>query len=249
MKRVNLIPMAGLGIRFVNAGYNIPKPLLDVNGLPMIIKSAQCLPDADKWIFVCRKEHLEKTNLEKILKFYFQNVFIIEINYLTEGQLSTCLIAEDYFTPDDLLTIGSCDNGMEYNIEEYSRLITEHDALVWTFRQNPTVLNNPNIFGWAKVNRLGLVSSISCKSAISSNPINDHALTGAFTFKKAGIFLDCAKEVIKKDRRINNEFYVDTLIDECAKVGYHVFPFDIDNYFCWGTPKDLQLYLEQYTRG
>mgnify|MGYP000328984948 CR=1 FL=1 len=99
MKRVNLIPMAGLGIRFVNAGYNIPKPLLDVNGLPMIIKSAQCLPDADKWIFVCRKEHLEKTNLEKILKFYFQNVFIIEINYLTEGQLSTCLIAEDYFTP------------------------------------------------------------------------------------------------------------------------------------------------------
>ncbi|MCC6274982.1 MAG: NTP transferase domain-containing protein, partial [Leptospiraceae bacterium] len=68
MKKVNLIPMAGAGKRFQDEGYNLPKPLIRVDGEPMILKACDSLPDADEWVFVCRSEHLRKSDLEQILK-------------------------------------------------------------------------------------------------------------------------------------------------------------------------------------
>ena len=115
MRRVNLIPMAGQGSRFLNAGYGIPKPLIEIDGLPMVVKAAKCLPDADHWIFICRKEHLTEFELDKVLNKYFCKTTILAVDYLTEGQVSTCLIAKDYLDADDFLTIGACDNGMEYD--------------------------------------------------------------------------------------------------------------------------------------
>jgi hypothetical protein len=70
-KRINLIPMAGARQRFLTAGYQLPKPLLSVSGLPMIVRAAGCLPSADQWIFVCLKEHIVEAGIDRELKKYF----------------------------------------------------------------------------------------------------------------------------------------------------------------------------------
>ena len=116
--------------------------------------------------------------------------------------------------------------------------------VIWTFRNHPFVLGNPKMYGWVQTNEESRVSGVSCKTPISDNPISDHAVSGTFTFKKAKSFLDCAERLIKKNRRINNEFYLDTLIDECVTNGYEVSLLEIDKYYCWGTPKDLESYLD-----
>ena len=54
MRRVNIIPMAGEGIRFADQGYRLPKPLIPINGVPMVVRAAKCLPDADLWIFISK---------------------------------------------------------------------------------------------------------------------------------------------------------------------------------------------------
>ena len=122
MRKVNLIPMAGEGKRFLNANYSIPKPLIDINGLPMVIQAAKCLPPADQWIFICRKNHILNSNIKEELSFYFPGSIILQVDKLTEGQASTCLLAKDYLHKDDHLLIGSCDNGMFFEQARYEAL-------------------------------------------------------------------------------------------------------------------------------
>ena len=244
MRRVNLIPMAGEGQRFIDAGYITPKPMIEINGLPMVVKAAKCLPPADLWIFICRESHIKIQKIDKILIKYFPGAIIISVDRLTEGQASTCLLAADYLSQDDILTIGACDNAMVYNKIKFNSNLKVHDALIWTFRNNPLVLQNPEMYGWVSINKSCLVNGVSCKTPISDKPLNDHAIVGCFTFHRAEYFLECTNNMINKNRRINNEFYLDIVLDECVLNGYSVFPFEIDNYICWGTPKDLEQYIQ-----
>ena len=91
MRKVNLIPMAGDGKRFIDAGYTTPKPLIEINGLPMIVHAAKSLPKADLWIFICRENHIAEAGIDKVLKAFFPGAIVLSIGYLTEGQASTCL--------------------------------------------------------------------------------------------------------------------------------------------------------------
>ena len=98
--------MAGEGIRFVNKGYKLPKPLIPINGIPMVVRAAKCLPSADLWIFICKEDHVLNSKIEDILNQYFSSPKIISVDFLTEGQASTCLLAKKYLRPNDILTIG-----------------------------------------------------------------------------------------------------------------------------------------------
>ena len=139
MRRVNLIPMAGEGKRFLDAGYSLPKPLIKLEGVPMVVRSAASLPSADCWIFICRSEHVKKYGIDNQLKKFFPNPEIITVNYLTEGQASTCLLAKDLLRREDQLNVCACDNFMDYDINAFEKSIDNSDALIWTFRKNESV--------------------------------------------------------------------------------------------------------------
>ena len=141
-----------------------------------------------------------------------------------------------------MLTIGACDNGMYYDTIKLNSHLKNSDALIWTFKNNPTVLKNPSMYGWVSINKLNFVEKVSCKMPISNQPLDDHAVVGTFTFKKASYFLECAESMISKNRRINNEFYLDIVLDECVQSGLKVSPFEVKDYICWGTPSDLKKY-------
>jgi len=245
MRKVNLIPMAGLGQRFIDEGYTIPKPLIEINGLPMCVKAARCLPNADQWIFICKKEHIELMRIDEVLRNFFPGATIIPIDYTTNGQASTCLIARELLNKDDILTIGACDNGMSYSHSVFKNKIKNNDAIIWTFRNNKSVLKNPSMYGWADVHDDGHATRISCKKPISNSPMKDHALVGTFTFKRAEHFLKYTERMIKKNLRINNEFYLDIVLSECINDNLKVIPLEVETYNCWGTPSDLLKYLGQ----
>jgi len=241
--KINLIPMAGLGQRYVDEGYKVPKPLIEIEGIPMVVRAYQSLPDSDRNILVCRKEHIRKYHLDKVLKNFIPNLIIVEIDKITEGQAITCLLAKDHIPENSILTIGASDNDMTYNINEYNKFISESDCdgLVWTFRNNQSVLQDPYMYGWVK-NENKIVKEIICKTPISKTPMNDHALVGAFTFKKAKFFFDSVKSMVEDDCRINNEFYIDTAINYSIKAKKSIRIFEVDEYICWGTPQDYVNY-------
>jgi dTDP-glucose pyrophosphorylase len=240
-RRVNLIPMAGAGQRFVDAGYTLPKPLIPIDGVPMVVRAANSLPAADHWVFVCRAEHVCEAGIDRELAMHFSPLTVLTVDRLTEGQASTCLVATNILRPDDRLTIGACDNAMTYDRGELDRLwVDGADAVIWTFRGNRAVLQNPRMYGWVATADDGHVTAVSCKIPLSHSPMNDHAVVGAFAFRRAADFLRTARRTIELDRRVNGEFYMDTVLDQGVADGLDVRVLEVERYVCWGTPQDLE---------
>ncbi|WP_317898635.1 sugar phosphate nucleotidyltransferase [Aurantibacillus circumpalustris] len=238
-----LIPMAGAGSRFTEAGYTIPKPLLPILGEPMVINATKALPESDNYTFIVRDFQISEYQIDQHLKKYYPNADVIVLDHLTEGQAVTCLKAKEVFRADEELLIGASDNGMIYDLKAFEKVKQDADALVFTFRNNPAVDAKPQAYGWVKLKgNSEVVERMSVKVPISSTPQNDHAVVGAFWFKKADYFVKAAEHMIANNRRINNEFYVDECINDLIELGYKVKVFEIDHYVCWGTPVDYQTF-------
>lgn len=237
---VKLIPMAGAGKRFTEQGYTIPKPLLPVNGRYMVLSAADALPQSDQTIFICQKGHISRFKLNKALDLYGK---IVAVDGVTEGQACTCLEGCTHIAPEEELLIGASDNGMIYHRDLFEKLKKEADILVFGFKGDPSVLKNPEAYGWIICDEKGTVSRISVKKTISTTPCNNWAVTGAFYFKKSKYFTAAAKEMILQNRRVNNEFYVDECINDAINAGLKVLLMPVKFYICWGTPEDYETYL------
>lgn len=241
---VNLIPMAGAGERFAREGYDLPKPLIPVSGLPMVVRAARALPGADQWVFVCLVRHLRDHHLDRVLDGHFPGCAIVPLDRMTEGQACTCFLAEPVVDPGESLCIGACDNGMLWDRGRLDRLWADPgvDALIFTFRNNVTVARNPTAYGWVRVDGEGRALGVSCKVPISETPLTDHAIVGAFWFREARTFFDGVREQVARDLRVNGEFYVDVTMDVLIRRGLDVRVFEVDRYIAWGTPDDLRTY-------
>lgn len=255
----NLIPMAGEGKRFKDEGYPLPKPLIPVSGKPMILQAINGMPPSEKWIFLCRKEHLENHKIDKTIKKEIPNAQIMKVEKLTEGQACTCLLAKDVIDKKEPLFIGACDNGMVWDKKKWEKLISDKsiDAVVWTFTKQTNLLINPKAWGWVDVGDEiaggsgKIIKKISVKVPISDNPYNDQAVIGSFWFRTGQMFIDLAEELVKRNMRVNNEFYVDSIPNLMIEKKMKVATFLVDKYIGWGTPNDLRTYeyWESYFKG
>ena len=240
---INLIPLAGRGSRFSERGYQQPKPLIDVSGKPMIIQAAASLPSANAHRFVCLQQHLDAYPLSQTLQQYYPDASIIALDRVTEGQAMTCDLGLDGVDDDAPLLIAACDNAMVYDHAQYQRLLADHqvDAIVWTFRNHPGASQNPQMYGWVKTESDRAVD-VSVKVPISATPEKDHAIVGTFFFRKTRYFREALAKMRDDNIRVNNEFYVDSMVGILAAAGYRVQVFEVDHYICWGTPDDYETF-------
>lgn len=241
---ITLIPLAGRGSRFANAGYLDPKPLIEVSGKPMIIQATESLPRSTHHIFVTLQEHLENYPLAEALQEVYPNCKVIPIKDITEGQAITVSLGLGNANPEAPLLVAATDNGMIYNKAKYQSLIEDNqvDAIVFTFRNHVSSRNNPQMYGWVKTDGDQAIG-VSVKVPISDDPFNDHAITGSFYFRKVQFYQKALEQLIEKDVRVNGEYYVDSLIGELIEMGLNVKVFEVDDYICWGTPDDYETFV------
>jgi len=244
-KSITLIPLAGRGSRFMKLGYKDPKPLIEVSGKPMIIQAANSLPDSQNQTFVTLKEHLKKYPLEKIIKSEFIKAKITSIDEVTKGQAITCSMGLQDVDINSPLLIAATDNGMIYDNNKYQKLIKSNnvDAIIFTFRHHVSSKNNPQMYGWVKTDNKYNAEKVSVKVPISNNPYEDHAIVGTFWFKKVQYYNQGLQNLLKKKITINNEYYIDSLMDELIKLGFNVKVFEVNDYICWGTPDDYKTFV------
>lgn len=246
-KMANIIPMAGSGRRFQDDGYLLPKPLIPVSGKPMIIQAIQRMPKSDKWIFIVRKEHIDKYRIDELIKKEISGAIIVPVEKDTGGQACTCMLAEPYIDKKEEVLIAACDNAYLYDKEKYNELKKDKniDSIIFTFTQHITLKEKPNARGWCVLGKDGItVRDVSVKKPISNNPFYDHAVVATFFFRTAKDFFDAVRMMIKEDYRINNEFYVDAVPIFMNKLGKKSVIFDIDYYLDWGYPESLYQYQE-----
>jgi NDP-sugar pyrophosphorylase family protein len=245
MNTTLILPMAGAGSRFFNVGYDIPKPLLDIEGEPMIIKAVESLPHTFQKIFICQNEHLNKYNIKEQIKHKYPESKIIGINNITNGQATTCKIAFDnnLINIDNPIMISACDNGVYYNIDDYIKILNDDsvDIIIWSFSNNSTSKLYPHMYAWLDVNSDNIIQRVSIKKPFVDCD-NLYAIIGTMVFKKAKYFLEGLDLIFTQDLKTNGEFYVDNMIEPLIKKGYRCKIFNVLNYLCWGTPNDYKTY-------
>lgn len=229
-----VIPMAGLGTRFKNAGYNLPKPLIDINGKPMIQLVVENLNVEGNYIFLVQKEHNDLYNLDSLLTSIKPNCKIIKINGITEGAACTTLLASDYINNNLPLLIANSDQYIEWDSEIFITDFSKHDAGIVTF-------NNNNIkWSYAKTNNFGYVTEVAEKKVISNQ-----ATVGIYYWSKGSDYVKYANQMIEKNIRVNGEFYVCPIFNEAIQDGKTVVTKMIDNMWGLGTPEDLESFLQR----
>jgi dTDP-glucose pyrophosphorylase/predicted HAD superfamily phosphohydrolase YqeG len=231
-----LIPMAGAGSRFQQAGYTFPKPLIDVMGKPMIQVVVENLNIDANFIYVVQKEHRIKYNLDALLNLITPGCKVVEVDGLTEGAACTALMAKGYIDNDNPLFFANSDQFVEWDSNEfmYKMNETDSDGGIVTFRST-----HPK-WSFAKINDKGFVVEVAEK-----NPISDIATVGFYYWKKGSDFVKYAEQMIEQDIRVNNEFYVCPVFNQAIQDNKKIRTFDIPKMWGLGTPEDLNLFLKQ----
>ena len=244
-----ILPMAGAGSRFFTQGYKDPKPLLDIEGLPMVIQAVECLPETTNKIFICQNTHLSNYKIGETINKFYPKAKILGIDYVTEGQACTCELAFKNYPIDKSksIMISACDNGVYYNIDEYKKLLLDDsvDFIIWSFSNNPTSKLYPQMYAWLDVDSNNYIKRVSIKKPFEYCE-NKYAIIGTMLFKKACMFIEGLELIYKDNLKTNGEFYVDNLIEPIIKQGYKGKIFDVTNYLCWGTPNDYCTYNYWY---
>lgn len=234
-----VIPMAGLGSRFAQAGYEKPKPFIDVVGKPMIVRVLENLAYLDaRYILIARKEHIEKEQeLVKRIEQEFNAIFI-PIDKLTEGTACTVLYARKYINNNDPLLIANSDQIVDMNIADFIDDCSNRnlDGSILTFIDHHS---DPK-WSFAKLDKNNLVTEVREKVVIS-----EFATVGIYLYSKGKDFVDASVDMIIENDRVNNEFYTcptyNYAIKDGSKVG--IYNIDFKQMHGIGTPEDLNEYL------
>jgi HAD superfamily hydrolase (TIGR01509 family) len=237
-KKMNvLIPMAGAGSRFAAAGYTFPKPLIEVNGKPMIQVVVDNLNVDAHFIFICQKKHYEKYNLQSVLNLIAPGCDIVQVDGLTEGAACTTLLAKELINNDEPLLLANSDQFVEWNSNEclYAFTADSIDGGIVTFQST-----HPK-WSFAKLGNDGFVSEIAEKK-----PISDMATVGIYYWNKGSDYVKYAEQMIEKNIRTNNEFYVCPVFNEAIGDGKKIRVKNIEKMWGIGTPEDLNYFLEHY---
>jgi len=234
-----LIPMAGAGSRFEQAGYTFPKPLIDVKGKTMIQVVTENLNIKANYIFVVQKEHRKKYNLDTLLNLITPKCKIVEVDGVTEGAACTALLAKKYIDNDKPLFFANSDQFVEWDSNEFLYKMNETDADggIVTFEST-----HPK-WSFAKLNKDNLVTEVAEK-----NPISNLATVGYYYWKHGSDFVKYAEQMIVNETRVNNEFYVCPVFNEAIKDNKQIRTFNINKMWGLGTPEDLKHFLENYEK-
>ena len=229
-----LIPMAGAGKRFFDAGYVFPKPLIEVDNKPMIQWVIESLNLQANYIFIIQKEHQEKYNIKSVLKILQPECKIIELDHLTEGAACTTLLAKKYINNSDPLIIANSDQYINWNSSKalYDFNSKNLDGAILTFEAI-----HPK-WSYAKCNEEGFVTEVAEKKVISKN-----ATVGVYYWKHGSDYVKSAEQMIEKNIRVNNEFYVCPVYNEFLAKNKKVKIHNVDKMWGLGTPEDLDNFI------
>jgi HAD superfamily hydrolase (TIGR01509 family) len=229
-----LIPMAGGGTRFLNAGFDLPKPLINVNGKTMIENVVKNLNIEANYIYIVQKEHYDKYNLNKLLNSITPDCKIVQIDGITEGAAITCLKAKNIINFNNPLIIANSDQIIEWDSDLFLNDMIEKDADAGILTFN----SDDSKWSYVKTNSRGIAEEVAEKLVISEN-----ATAGIYYWKHGNDFVKYAEKMISKNKRINNEFYVCPVFNEAINDSKYIYTFNVEKMWGIGTPEDLKVYL------
>tara|TARA_A100000172_G_scaffold73687_1_gene55388 strand:+ start:1123 stop:2277 length:1155 start_codon:yes stop_codon:yes gene_type:complete len=230
-----LVPMAGLGSRFIKEGFKVPKQIINIKDKHLIDISLDCLDYKNcNLIFVLRDEHVYNHHMDELLvKKFGSDIKIVVLDKLTDGSVCSCLFAEEYIDNDAPLVIHTLDIEFRPVFDPHVMETLDVDGLILTFKSNSTN------YSYAQLDKDGNVTKTAEKKSISPN-----ACVGIYGFKKGSDFCKYAREMIERNLRTKNEFYISPLYNLLIEDGKKIKTQSVDKMHIFGTPDEYHFYKD-----
>ena len=238
MLRIAIL-MAGRGQRFIDAGFSVPKPLIDVYGKPMIQKVVENIMLPATFTFYVLAEHYKKYSLNYILPLICKNnpCKIILVDKVTQGAACTALLDESLKDSNDELLFVNSDQLVEWSQEHFINYmkLKNADGGIVTFSASHSK------WSYVKVtDHTNIITELAEKKVISNQ-----ATAGIYFFKKASDFVFAAEQMISKNIKTNDEFYLAPCYNELIAAGKKILSYPVPEVYGLGTPEDLGIYLAE----
>lgn len=236
------MPMAGEGSRFLREGWTIPKPLIELKGIPLFkraIGSVAIEGAPMRYSFIVRKEHIDKYSLDEQIKAILPNANVFYVEKTTRGAVETCLIAEGVISEEDSIVVMDCD--LEFRSKGYIDGIKAILGLPIEMVDGGMLVSFESTephYSYAEVDEKMIVKRTAEKEVISN-----HALCGAYFFSSANGFLKAAHKLLNEPVFTKPEYYVSLLYNYLIADGETVKLATMEEYYSYGTPEELKRYL------
>jgi NDP-sugar pyrophosphorylase family protein len=238
-----VIPMSGIGNRFIQAGYKEPKPLIIVDGKSIIEHVCDLFPTENKFTFICNSKHLNETNIREVLLAIKPNANIVEIPNHKKGPVYAVSLIEDLIEDDEEVIVNYCDFGTYWNYKDFLKHTRDRaaDGAIPSYKAfHPHMLGSTN-YAFMRDEKQWMLE-IKEKEPFTDNRMNEYASNGTYYFKKGSYVKKYFKELMDKDINLNGEYYVSLIYNLLVNDGLKVSIYDVQHMLQWGTPQDVEEY-------
>ncbi len=238
-----IIPMSGTGQRFIDAGYQTPKPLIIVDGKPIIEHVCDLFPGEDKFTFICNSEHLFKTDLRRILQNIKPDAHIVEIPAHKKGPVYAVSLINNYIEDEEEVIVNYCDFGTYWDYDDFLRHTRNRgaDGAIPAYKGfHPHMLGSTN-YAFIKDDAQWMLQ-IKEKESFTDQRTREYASNGTYYFKKGAYVKKYFAKLINRGINLNGEYYVSLIYNLMFEESLNISIYTVQHMLQWGTPADLEEY-------
>lgn len=240
-----VIPMSGTGDRFLRKGYKDPKPLIEVEGMPIIEHVVNMFSKDDEYVFICNREHLKETDMLETLQRIKPKGTIVEIDKHKYGPVYAVKQAFDQIIDDEQVIVNYCDFSVWWDYNRFKKAMKEKDCdgCITAYKDfHPHTLGN-TLYGYIRWDADNYLLEIREKEAFTDNRMKEYASSGTYYFKKGRYVKKYFSQLLDKNIHKNGEYYVSLVYNLMYVDGLRTYIYELDHFLQWGTPEELREYL------
>lgn len=238
-----IIPMSGVGQRFIDAGYSVPKPLIEIDGKPIIEHVVNLFSPEDRFTFICNRPHLETTTMRAELERICPNGTIVSIEPHKKGPVYAVNCIAELIDPEEEVIVNYCDFGTYWDYQDFLSHTRSRkaDGAVVAYRGfHPHMMGSTNYAFMRESDQWML--EIKEKEPFTDDRLSEFASNGTYYFRTGALMLEAFKAQIAADLSLNGEYYVSLAYNCLKEMGHSVSIYKIQHMLQWGTPQDVAEY-------
>ncbi|MCX6124396.1 MAG: glycosyltransferase family 2 protein [Proteobacteria bacterium] len=239
-----IIPMSGLGSRFQAAGYTEPKPLIKVDGKPIIEHVVRMFPGETDFVFVCAEDHLVSTEMKSVLLGLVPTAKIVPIKRHKLGPVYAVMQAAAFIKPDEPVTVSYCDYFASWHYQDFKQKMAslQCDGAIPCYRGFHPHLLLPNLYAGVRTDEQGYLIEIREKFSFTPNKMDTWQSSGAYYFRTGKILMKYFQALMDREISCKDEYYVSLVYNLLHEDGLKTVVYPQDFFCQWGTPQDLEIY-------
>ena len=237
--------MSGFGERFRGAGYVVPKPLIEIDGKPIIAHVIDMFPGEHDYLFICNQDHLANADyrMEDILRQYCPTGRIVGIPPHKLGPIHAVRQVEHLIDPKSPVVVNYCDFTCYWDWQHFKLFVatSQCEGAIPAYKGfHPHTLGSTN-YAYLRESA-GWVQDIQEKQPYTDKRMDEFASSGTYYFASGKIMSAAFRATMEQNLNVGGEYYVSLAYKPLLDTKRAIAVYPLQHFMQWGTPEDMAEY-------